>query len=137
MQTETDIRNQSPCQHHCCLPSIAWTQLLLPRMRKQAKQAKNKVLVMVLKICGFCIWCFEKCVWCSDVQMLCPCFCEVLRGVLGFRGSLRCILPLFVTPGEIPEQVSCQQQVAKGCNFSICNANMYCIASAMISACRD
>ena len=69
-------------------------------MRKQAKQAKNKVLVMVLKICGFCIWCFEKCVWCSDVQMLCPCFFEVTSRCSclctpSFRGSLRCILPLF------------------------------------------
>jgi len=41
---------------------IQLIRAILKYYEKQAKQAKNKVLVMVLKICGFCIWCFEKCV---------------------------------------------------------------------------
>lgn len=41
---------------------LALKDISLLNRRKQAKQAKNKVLVMVLKICGCIIWCFEQCV---------------------------------------------------------------------------
>lgn len=41
---------------------IQLIRAILKYYEKQAKQAKNRVLVLILKICGCLIWCFEKCV---------------------------------------------------------------------------
>eukprot|EP00913_Durusdinium_trenchii_P016335 g15354.t1 len=41
---------------------IQFIRALMKYYEKQAKAVKNRVLVLVLKICGCIIWCFEKCV---------------------------------------------------------------------------
>mmetsp|Transcript_46762 Transcript_46762/g.109466 ORF Transcript_46762/g.109466 Transcript_46762/m.109466 type:complete len:925 (+) Transcript_46762:104-2878(+) len=41
---------------------IQFIRYLMKYYEKQAKAAKNRVLVMVLKVMQCCIWCFEKCV---------------------------------------------------------------------------
>ncbi|CAE7915874.1 slc44a5 [Symbiodinium necroappetens] len=41
---------------------IQFIRYLMKYYEKQAKAAKNRVLVLVLKVLQCCIWCFEKCV---------------------------------------------------------------------------
>merc|ERR1719456_640736 len=40
---------------------VQFIRYCLKYLEKQAQAQKNKVMVIVLKIIGYCLWCFEKC----------------------------------------------------------------------------
>merc|ERR1719436_910437 len=41
---------------------VQFIRYLMKYFEKQAEAQKNKVMVLVLKCIGCCIWCFEKCI---------------------------------------------------------------------------